>query len=251
MNTAITTDAATAITPGAGTRSRRHRTVDDVVAGVRAMLPWLVGVVPFGMVVGMNARTSDVELGVGLLTGATIYSGSAQLSAVGLLSEGAGVVVVVASVLIINARLILYGSSIGPHWRGMGLGYRAWAAYLLVDPSYVVGMRRYEDGSTRAGSAHVHYLAAGVTLWVAWHAAMLTGAVVGTGLPGWLPLQYAVPLFLLAEVVQVVRTRPGLTAAVVAGTVAAFGTNLPLHSGLLLAVVAGVTGASAVDRRSR
>jgi predicted branched-subunit amino acid permease len=251
MNTAITTDAATATAPGTGPRTpRRHRPLDDVVGGVRAMLPWLVGVVPFGMVVGMTARTSDVALGVGLLTGATIYSGSAQITAIGLLSDGAGVGVVVASVLIINARLLLYGSSIGTHWKGTRLGYRAWAAYLLVDPSYVVGMRRYEDGSDRSGSAHVHYLAAGVILWVAWHAAMLTGAAVGSGLPGWLPLHYAVPLFLLAEVVQVVRTRPALTAAVVAGTIAVVGTKLPLHAGLLIAVLAGVVGASAVDRRS-
>jgi predicted branched-subunit amino acid permease len=228
-------------------RPARHR---EAIAGMRAMLPWLVGVVPFGMVIGMTARTSGVPIVAGLLTGATIYSGSAQLTAIGLLEDGAGPAVVVASVLIINARLILYSSSIGPHWRGSTPGFRAGAAYLLVDPSFVVGMRRYRDPDGWSGNPHVHYLAAGITLWVAWHAAMLGGAVIGAGLPAWLPLEHAVSLFLLAEAVQAARTRPALTAAAIGGVVAIAGTRLPLHSGLLVAVVAGVLGALAVEGRS-
>lgn len=213
------------------------------------MLPWLVGVVPFGMVVGVTARTSDVSTAVGLLTGATIYSGSAQLTAIGLIEDGASIAVVVASVLIINARLLLYGSSIGTHWSGDGPGFRAGAAYLLVDPSYVVGMHRYEDPVDRTGSPHVHYVAAGVTLWVAWHAAMLAGALIGGGLPEWLPFEHVVSLFLLAEAVQTTRTRPALTAAAIGGVVAVAGTDLPLHSGLLVAVAAGIVGAVTVERR--
>jgi predicted branched-subunit amino acid permease len=213
------------------------------------MLPWLVGVVPFGMVVGVNARTSGVSMAVGLLTGATIYSGSAQLTAIGLIEDGASIAVVVASVLIINARLLLYSSSIGTHWRGSGPGFKAGAAYLLVDPSYVVGIHRYESESGRTGNPHVHYLAAGITLWVAWHAAMFAGAVAGGGLPEWLPLERVVPLFLLAEAVQATRTRAAWTAAGIGGVVAVAGANLPLHSGLLVAVVVAVGGALTVDRR--
>jgi predicted branched-subunit amino acid permease len=221
----------------------------DAIAGTLAMAPWLVGVVPFGMVIGMTVRTSDVPMTVGLLAGATIYSGSAQLTAIGLLEDGAGPAVVVASVLIINARLILYSSSIGPHWRGSRPGFRAAAAYLLVDPSYVVGMRRYEDRGGQTRNPHVHYIAAGITLWVAWHVAMLGGAVIGSRLPEWLPLEHAVSLFLLAEAIQAARTKPALTAAAIGCVVAVGGASLPLHSGLLVAVAAGVCGALAVDGR--
>ena len=210
----------------------------EMTAGVRAMLPWLVGVVPFGMVVGMTARTSGISTTAGLATGATIYSGSAQISAIELIDDGASIAVVVLSVMVINARLLLYGTSIAPHWRGTGRGFRAAAAYLLVDPSYVVGMHGYESDRR---SGHVHYLAAAITLWVAWHAAMLAGAALGGGVPEWLSLHYAVPLFLLAELVRVVRSRPALAGAAVAAVIAVAGTQLPLHGGLLVAVVAGVT----------
>lgn len=214
------------------------------------MLPWLVGVFPFGMVVGMTARSSGTPTPVGLLTGATIYSGSAQITAIELIGDGAGTAVVVTSVLVINARLILYSSSIGPHWKGSPLGFRAGAAYLLVDPSYVVGIHRYEEQPSPR-HAHVHYLAAGITLWVAWHLAMVIGALLGGGLPDWLPLHHAVPLFLLAELVQAARTRPALAAAVTAAIVAVLGAALPLHTGLLVAVLVGVTGGLMFQRRTR
>lgn len=218
----------------------------EIDAGVRSMLPWLVGVVPFGMVVGMKAGTSDVSTAVGLATGSTIYSGSAQLTAIGLLDSGADVVVVVLSVLAINARLLFYGSSIAPHWRGTSRRFRAIAAYLLVDPSYAVGMHGYRDTPARG---HTYYVAAGLTLWIAWHAAMIGGLVVGGEMDGWLGLDHAVPLFLLAELVHATRSRPGLAAAGLGGIVAVAGTNLPLHSGLLVAIAAGVGAGVAVERR--
>jgi predicted branched-subunit amino acid permease len=251
MSTTIRTSDTRVTSRSSGNISsavRRHPARhSDVWSGVRSMIPWLIGVVPFGMVIGMTARTSDVSTAIGLATGATIYSGSAQLTAIELLHDGASIAVVVASVLTINARLILYSSSISAHWKGTGAGFRAAAAYLLVDPSYVVGMHRYRD--ERRG-AHVHYIAAGITLWVAWQAAMLTGAALGGGLPEWLLLEHAVPFFLLAEVVQITRTRPALTAAMVGGVCAVAGGNLPLHSGLLVGVVAGVVGALTIEQRS-
>jgi predicted branched-subunit amino acid permease len=237
---------STASRVGRDRRGDRHAAMQ----GARVMLPWLLGVAPFGLVVGITARTSDVSMAVGLLTGAAIYSGSAQLTAVELLDSGASVAVVVASVLIINARLILYSASIAPAWRGTGLGFRATAAALLVEPSYVVGMHAYErelEGNDRR-AAHIEYLAAAITLFFVWHVAMIAGAAIGAGVPGWLGLEHTVPLFLLAEVVQAVRSRPAAAAALAGGIVAVGGGSLPLHSGVLAAVLVGVIAAVSTER---
>jgi predicted branched-subunit amino acid permease len=218
----------------------------EISAGIRAMLPWLVGVMPFGMVVGMNARTSGVSTVVGLATGSTIYSGSAQLAAIELLDSGATVVVVVLSVLVLNTRLLLYGSSIAPHWRGTSRRFRAVAAYLLIDPSFAVGMNGYRQRPT----GHAFYIAAGITLWVGWHVAMFGGAAVGGGVPDWIQLHFAVPLFLLAELVHATRSAPALATAVTAATVAVAGTGLPLSSGLLVSIVAGVAVGVGLEPRT-
>jgi hypothetical protein len=51
----------TQLAPDRRTHARR-----DAFDGVRAMLPWPVGVIPFGMVVGMTVRSSGISTAVGL-----------------------------------------------------------------------------------------------------------------------------------------------------------------------------------------
>ena len=61
----------------------------DVAAGARAMAPWLVGVVPFGLVIGFSAAQADVPTLAGWLTGPLIYAGSAQVATIEMLDAGA------------------------------------------------------------------------------------------------------------------------------------------------------------------
>ena len=219
----------------------------DLFDGARAMLPWLIGLAPFGLIVGMTAATSSVSVAAGFATGPLIYSGSAQLAAIEMADQGAGIAVIVASVLVINARLILYGGSIAPHWRGTSRTFRAGASYLMVEPSYAIGMSGY---SAPARRGHAYYFGAGMTLWIAWHAAMVAGAVFGSEIPFGLPLAQAVPLYLLAELVDVARTRAAFVAAVTGGTMTVVGQQFPLHTGLLVGVICAVVCAGVVERRA-
>ena len=104
----------------------------DVAAGARAMAPWLAGVVPFGLVIGVSAAQATVPTLAGWLTGPLIYAGSAQVATIGMLDAGAAPVVVVAAALIINIRLIFYSATMARHWRGTPWWWRLVAAYLLI-----------------------------------------------------------------------------------------------------------------------
>ena len=146
----------------------------DVAAGARAMVPWLAGIVPFGLVIGVSAAQADVPALAGWLTGPLIYAGSAQLATIGMLSAGAAPMAVVAVALVINVRLIFYSATMARHWRGTPWWWRLVAGYLLVDPSVAVGL----DGYRRLGRGrgHAHYLGGAVLLWVCWLAAIGAGA---------------------------------------------------------------------------
>ena len=142
-----------------------------------------------------------------------------------------------------NARLALYSTGMGPHWRGAPAGWRAVAAYLLVDPSYAVAT----DGYTRdlsPADRHRFYLGAGLTLWAGWQVITLVGMTVGSRVPTSLHLEFAVPLCLLSIVAKQVDGRPALLAAAVAAIVAVIGHSLPMATGLPLAIVAGIVAAS-------
>jgi predicted branched-subunit amino acid permease len=203
------------------------------------MAPWLAGVVPFGLVIGVSAAQADVPTLAGWLTGPLIYAGSAQAATIGMLGAGAAPMVVVASALIINIRLIFYSATMARHWQGTPWWWRLVASYLLVDPSLAVGL----DGYRRlAGArAHAHYLGGAVLLWVSWQAAIGVGATVGAGLPAWLHLEFVMPLYLVGGAVSKLAHPAQRRATLAAATTALLALSAPLQLGIALAIAAGIT----------
>jgi predicted branched-subunit amino acid permease len=210
----------------------------DIAAGARTMVPWLAGIVPFGLVIGVSAAQADIPTLAGWLTGPLIYAGSSQVATIGMIGAGAAPVVVVASALIINIRLIFYSATMARYWRGTPLWWRMVAAYLIVDPSVAVGL----DGYQRLGRdrGHAHYLGGAVLLWVSWLAAIAAGAMVGAGLPAWLHLEFVIPLYLVGQAITKLARPAQRRAIFAAAVVALLALTAPLQLGIALAITAGV-----------
>jgi predicted branched-subunit amino acid permease len=222
-------------------------------AGVRAMAGWLPGMALYGLVVGVTAGRADVAALPAWLLGATIYSGGAQVAALDLLGAGAAPLIVVVTILAVNARLVVYSAALGTHWRTASGRWRALAAYLLVDPSFAVGVDRYQrDGDGPPAAAHAHYLGGAAALWTTWLTASAVGVVAAGHLPAGLGLEFVMPLFLLGEAQRRLTTPAARRACAVAVVVAVLGTQVPLHLGLLVAIVAALAvGVAGVPGPSR
>ncbi|HET6531686.1 MAG TPA: AzlC family ABC transporter permease [Actinoplanes sp.] len=212
----------------------------DAAAGARAMVPWLLGVAPFGLVVGVSAARADIPTLAGVLTGPVIFAGSAQVATIELLDAGAAPLVVVGTVLIINLRLVLYSAGMAAHWRGTPWWWRAGAAYPLVDPSFAVGTEGYRR-FPEPGRGHAYYLGGAAVLWVCWLAAIVAGAVAGAQLPGWLHLEFVIPLYLIGEIVPKLTSPAARRTVGTAALVAVAALAAPLHLGVAIAIVAGLT----------
>ena len=212
----------------------------DAAAGVRAMVPWLAGLVPFGLVIGVSAAQADIPTLAGWLTGPLIFAGSAQLATIGMLDAGAAPVAVVAVALIINVRLIFYSATMARHWQGTPWWWRLLAGYLLVDPSVAVGLEGYRRLGRERG--HAHYLGGAVLLWVSWLAAIGAGAAAGTGLPAWLHLEFVIPLYLVGQAISKLADPAPRRAVLVAAAVAVLALPAPLQLGIALAIAAGIAG---------
>jgi predicted branched-subunit amino acid permease len=210
----------------------------DIAAGARTMVPWLAGIVPFGLVIGVSAVQADVPTLAGWLTGPLIYAGSSQVATIGMIGAGAAPVVVVASALIINIRLIFYSATMARYWRGTPLWWRMVAAYLIVDPSVAVGLDGYQR--LGRGRGHAHYLGGAVLLWVSWLAAIAAGAMVGAGLPAWLHLEFVIPLYLVGQAIAKLARPAQRRAIFAAAAVALLALTAPLQLGIALAITAGV-----------
>jgi predicted branched-subunit amino acid permease len=211
----------------------------DLAAGARAMVPWLAGIVPFGLVIGVSVARADVPAMTGWLTGPLIYAGSAQVATIGMLDAGAAPVIVVASALIINVRLIFYSATMARYWRGTPWWWRLVAAYLVVDPSVAVGLDGYRRLSR--DRAHARYLGGAVLLWVCWLAAIGIGTTVGAGLPAGLHLEFVMPLYLVGAAVPKLAHPAQRRAVLAAATVALLALSVPVQLGIALAIAAGAT----------
>jgi branched chain amino acid efflux pump len=218
------------------TFAANHR---ELRSGARAMVPWLGGVAPFGLIIGVSSAHAGIPTLAGVLTGPAIYSASAQIATIHLLSAGAAPTVSIGTGLIINFRLIFYSAAISPYWRGTPLWWRLGAAYLLIDPSFAVGIDRYTRPGDRAG-AHAYYLGGALLLWTGWLVAIVAGAAAGFSLPAALHLEFLIPLYLVGEVVPHLGVPAVRRGVGVAAVVAFAAFAMPMHLGVAAAIVAGL-----------
>jgi predicted branched-subunit amino acid permease len=217
--------------------------------GGRAMLPLLLGVAPFGLVIGVTIAESGAPHLAGWSLSWLVYAGSAQLAAVGLLAGGASAAIVVATVAVINLRIGLYTAALAPHWRGTSWWWRLLAGYLMIDPTFAVGSQSY-NGSRSPRLAHRHYLGAALALWAGWLTVTGLGLTVGAVLPSNLRLESIGPLYIVALVVLSVRTTATGIAVGVAIATSVGASLLPLHLGPAIGMVTGLVAGSIVLRRT-
>lgn len=223
------------------------RPVADLRRGAVAMAPLLAGVAPLGLLVGA-AIAEHGDPAAGLAGTWLVYGASAHLALLQLTDAGAGVATVVATCLLINARLVVYSAGLGRHWRGESTRFKALMAFTVVDPAFAVGDTRYREPGD-AAAKRWHYVGAAVALWFGWAVAIAAGATFAPAIGELRLLAMALPACLVAMIAPTLRTRPGALAIGVSMAVAALAHPLPSGAGLLLAIVAGATAGAIAEGR--
>lgn len=217
--------------------------------GLRALLPLMPGVIPFGLVTGVMA----VELGLSPATamGMTLlfYSGSAQMVALQLLHNGVLPVAIVATALIINLRFIMYSASLAPHFHGLPRRWTWPLCYLLSDQAYALCTLKFDSGEL-GRYAHHYYAGTALGMWLAWQLSVLAGVYLGASIPESWSLSFAIPLSFLALLVPGIRDRATLGAAVVGGIIAVLAVDMPYNLGLVSAAVGGIVAGLVIETRN-
>ena len=211
------------------------------------MAPILLSMIPFGLVFGVTAASSDVDLLAAWASSFIVFAGASQIAIVEVLDSGGSVLVAIATAVIINARLVMYSADIGRYTPALSASRKARVAYLLTDQAYLVTATRLPEPG-RANGLFSYYIGAALSLWTVWQVSTTAGMVVGAALPETWELEFAVPLVFLALLVLAVRDRPGVMAAVVGGAVALATVPLPYNLGLLVGTLAGVIAGMSSER---
>jgi len=220
-------------------------------AGVRAELPLLLGVAPFGMIYGVLALNAGISIAPAQMMSSIVFAGSAQFITAQLIRDEVPGLVIVLTIAIVNLRHMLYSASVAPYLRALPMRWKVLLSYLLTDEAYAVTILNYERDDTNPG-AHWFFLGAGLTLWTSWQTSTAIGILLGATLPASWPLDFALPITFIALVMPVLRDRPAVAAALSAGVVALLTYNLPYKLGLMLAGLLGIlVGTLLEERKSR
>lgn len=220
----------------------------EFLAGVRAELPIILGVFPFGMIFGAIAVAAGMPALMAQSMSLAIFAGSAQFIAAQLVALGTPAVVLLATTFVVNLRHLLYSASLSPYVRHLPLRWRLILAYLLTDEAYAVTIIHYSDHSAPPGAKQWFLLGAGVTLWSAWQVSTALGIMLGARVPESWSLDFTLAVTFIGLVVPTLRDRPHLVAALSAGIVATATVSWPYKLGLMAAALIGILTGYGLER---
>ncbi|MET0292555.1 MAG: AzlC family ABC transporter permease [Steroidobacteraceae bacterium] len=144
-------------------------------AGLLGVLPLTVGLVPFGVVVGVTAQAHGLSLLEALLMSGLVFAGSAQILCLSAWTIPAAALAAGITSLVMNLRFMLMGPLLAP-WLDQLHGARRWGSlFFVVDQNWAVALREINGGARDAA----WFLGSGVNLWCCWVATTALGYLLG------------------------------------------------------------------------
>ena len=214
------------------------------VRGGLAMAPLWLGAIPSGMAFGVAADHAGLGPAEAQLMSLTVFSAAGQMGGIALLDAGAPPVLLVATVLALNAQILLIGIGVGRQLP-LSPARRALAAWFLTDGAY--GVASALGPLTLPG-----LVGAGVSMYLAWNLGTALGTLAGAFSidSRRLGLDLVVPLAFLAVLVPLLRTRAAVASAMAAALgVLLLSERLPVGLAVLGAGAMGIAAGAWADRR--
>jgi len=218
-------------------------------AGVRAEIPLLIGVFPFGMIYGALALNAGLSNLAAQMMSSIVFAGSAQFITTQLVHEAAPGLVIVITIAVVNLRHMLYSASLAPYLTSLSTRWKVVLSYLLTDEAYAPSILHYEKEGAQPFS-HWFLFGAGLSLWTNWQISTALGIFLGKAIPDSWSLDFALPLTFIAMVVPVLKNRPAIAASLSAGSVALAAYSLPYRLGIILAALVGIAVGTFLEDRT-
>ncbi len=147
----------------------------ELRAGVLAILPAVVAVIPFGLLLGALAAQKGLSPLEVIAMSALVFAGASQFVAVDIWTDPAPWVLLSFTALLVNSRHVLMGASLAPRIVHLGRGQSLLVLFLMADEVWAMAEAR----ARRRPLSLAYYLGMGGTLWVNWVVTTGLGATVG------------------------------------------------------------------------
>jgi 4-azaleucine resistance transporter AzlC len=168
-------------------------------------------VLVYGIVFGVLAGEAGRSALEAVLMSAFIHSGSAQIAALQGMAAGPYVAPIVATILLTNARYVLYGAALRPWYPGTPPPGVYPSLFLLGDGSWALAMREHAEGRHDAG----FLFGSGVAQFIPWTIGTWIGHAAGSAVAD--PRRFGMDFMIVALALIVHRIAPGGLVALIAG----------------------------------
>ncbi|MBS1183140.1 MAG: ygaZ [Proteobacteria bacterium] len=214
----------------------------DFRAGLVAVFPTVVAVIPFALILGQQATAKGLTPAEMLAMSSIVFAGSSQLIAVGLWSAPTPIAALALMALLVNLRHVLMGASLSGKIAHFGR-LRYLAAFLLTDEAWALSERRAVDQPI----SRTFYFTVALTLFIFWQVSSVLGTLFGAYLehPEALGLDFAFPAIFIALALgfwkSARRTGPVLAASAAVAVIVH--ATVPGAWYVIAGALAGITAA--------
>jgi len=211
-------------------------------AGARAVLPLVLSAIPFGILYGALAIEAQLSPAAAIAMSMFVFAGSSQFVGAGLVRDLAPIPVIVLTTFIVNLRHALYSATLAPYLKHLGQKWLLPLGFMLTDEAFAVTISRFEGEQGDSPHRHWYMFGAELAMYLNWQVCTIIGVLAGSlmGDTAGLGLDFAMSVTFIGIVVPLIRNRPMVVAAVVAGGVALLTFQLDNKIGLMLAAAAGI-----------
>lgn len=217
--------------------------------GVISALPMTVVVGPFALLFGVVATEAGLNVVETMLFSISVFAGASQFAALQTMQENAPVLVVLATALAVNLRMVMYSVTLAPHFGELPLRSRALMAYFLVDQSFATTVAEIDrNPAMTALEKRAVFFGAVVAVAPLWFLASLVGGLIGQAIPPDYALDFALPITFLAMVAPMLRSLPHLVAAAVSILLSLALAGMPYGTGLLVAASIAMAAGAGLER---
>lgn len=213
------------------------------------MIPLVIGAIPFGIIFGTLASGSGLSFAGTMAMSAFVFAGSSQFIAVGLLSAGTALPLIILTTLIVNLRHLLYAVSLVPYVQQLPQVWKLPIGFWLTDEAFAVAISRYNRPDL-SPYKHWYYLGAALFMYANWQFCTWIGLTVGQLIPNaadW-GLDFAMSATFIGMVIPYLKNRPMIVSVIVAGLVSLLAHSLPHQLGLMVAAITGIAAGVGVEQ---
>ena len=156
----------------------KSETQQEFKRGAKDCIPIMIGIVPFGLILGAQAGQKGMSVLETTLMMGLNFAGGSEFAAVGLWTSPLPVLLIITMTAMINSRHILMGAALVPYLRDLPLKKLLPALFVMTDESWAMGIAdaKHRQQAGLPPFSYPYYMGTAVVLYVMWVGCGLLGS---------------------------------------------------------------------------